>query len=299
MPSGGNEQRSKGSGRVSAAHLADGEELVADLVIVGIGIQPNVALARKAGLIVNGGLDIDANSRTSDPDIFAAGDCGVRVRLEAVSSAVEQAEVAAATKCGRSEEIAALPWFWSDQYDLKLQIAGLNTGYDQVVLRGDPAVDREFACFYLRRGELIAADCVNRPQEFMFGKRAISSRLPVDPARLADLAVPIADQLKSAAAVVGCVSSATPARALRLAWARRVVRATPEASLLISATCRSKLAVSTHEPLVRYDRARMDLARHPNYVLPLSRPQRRRIKDRKTGPKSLFPELRIDVSSAR
>lgn len=200
----------EGSGRVSAVRLADGEELPADLVVVGIGVEPNVELARDAGLTVNDGVDIDANSRTSDPDIVAAGDCanyhdphyGLRVRLESVSSAVEQAKVAAATMCGRTEEITALPWFWSDQYDLKLQIAGLNAGYDQVILRGDPSVDREFACFYLREGELIAADCVNRPQEFMFSKRAISNRLPVDPARLADLNIPITDQLKAASAAV-------------------------------------------------------------------------------------------------
>jgi 3-phenylpropionate/trans-cinnamate dioxygenase ferredoxin reductase subunit len=201
----------EGSDRVTAVRLADGEELVADIVIVGIGVQPNVELAQDAGLTVNDGIDIDAHSCTSDPDIVAAGDCanyhdpfyGRRVRLESVSSAVEQAKVAAATMCGRSDEIKALPWFWSDQYDLKLQIAGLNTGYDQVVFRGDPTMDREFASFYLRDGELIAADCVNRPQEFMFSKRAISHRLPVSPERLADLDIPIADQLKSSEAVGG------------------------------------------------------------------------------------------------
>jgi 3-phenylpropionate/trans-cinnamate dioxygenase ferredoxin reductase subunit len=193
----------EGSGRVSAVRLSDGEALAADIVIVGIGVQPNVELAQEAGLAVDDGVIIDTTSRTSDPHIVAAGDCanyldpryGRRVRLESVSSAVEQAKVAAATLCGRSEAIAALPWFWSDQYDLKLQIAGLNTGYDEVVLRGDPTIDREFACFYLCRGELIAADCVNRPQEFMFSKRAIAQRLPVDPQRLADLGVPIASLL--------------------------------------------------------------------------------------------------------
>lgn len=200
----------EGAGRVSAVRLADGEEIAADVVIVGIGVLPNVELAQEAGLTVQDGVVIDAASRTDDPDIVAAGDCasyhdpryGRRVRLEAVSSAGEQAKVAAATMCGRSEEISALPWFWSDQYDLKLQIAGLNTGYDEVVLRGDPTVDREFACFYLRQGELIAADCVNRPQEFMFSKRAISQRLRVDVQQLADPGVPIAAQLTPAAGPV-------------------------------------------------------------------------------------------------
>lgn len=199
-----------GVGRVSAVRLADGEELAADVVIVGIGVEPNVELAQAAGITVRDGVVIDANGRTSDPDIVAAGDCanyhdprfGRRVRLESVSSAGEQAKVAAATLCGRPEEISALPWFWSDQYDLKLQIAGLNTGYDEVVLRGDPEIDRAFACFYLRQGELIAADCVNRPREFMFSKRAIAQRLPVDPRRLADLDVPIAVQLTPDSATV-------------------------------------------------------------------------------------------------
>jgi len=192
----------EGVGRVSAVRLADGEELAADLVIVGIGVEPNVELAQEAGLTVDDGVVIDAHSRTSDPDIVAAGDCATyhdprygRVRLESVPSAGEQAKVAAATLCGRPEEISALPWFWSDQYDLKLQIAGLNTGYDEVVLRGDPEVDREFTCFYLRQGELISADCVNRPQEFMFSKRVISGRVPVDPRRLSDPEIPIAAQL--------------------------------------------------------------------------------------------------------
>jgi 3-phenylpropionate/trans-cinnamate dioxygenase ferredoxin reductase subunit len=101
-----------------------------------------------------------------------------------VASAGEQAKVAAATVCGKSKTIAALPWFWSDQYDLKLQIAGLNTGYDEVILRGDPTRDRDFTCFYLRAGELIAADCINRPRDFMFSKRVITQQIPVDRAEL-------------------------------------------------------------------------------------------------------------------
>ncbi|MEO9328945.1 NAD(P)/FAD-dependent oxidoreductase [Gordonia aurantiaca] len=194
----------EGSGRVTGVHLADGERIPADFVIVGIGVRPNIELAQEAGLAVDDGVVIDAQGRTSDPLVTAAGDCANyddarygRLRLESVPSAGEQAKVAAATMCGKDAAIAALPWFWSDQYDLKLQIAGLNTGYDEVVLRGDPATEREFACFYLREGELIAADCVNRPQEFMFAKRVLSQGLPVDPRQLADLSVPIASQLAS------------------------------------------------------------------------------------------------------
>ncbi|WP_232715339.1 NAD(P)/FAD-dependent oxidoreductase [Gordonia metallireducens] len=191
-----------GTGRVTAVRLTDGETVPADFVIVGIGVRPNVELAHEAGLAVDDGIIVDAQGRTSDPQITAAGDCVTyhdvrygKTRLESVPSAGEQAKVAAATMCGKETTISALPWFWSDQYDLKLQIAGLNTGYDTVVLRGDPTTDREFACFYLREGHLIAADCVNRPQEFMFSKRVLAQGLPVDRDALADLGVPIASQL--------------------------------------------------------------------------------------------------------
>lgn len=194
-----------GTERVRAVRLGDGETIPADLVVVGIGVRPNVAPAIDAGLDVDDGIVVDAQGRTNDPDITAAGDCVTyhdtrygKVRLESVPSAGEQAKVAAATMCGKPATISALPWFWSDQYDLKLQIAGLNTGYDRVVLRGDPTSDREFACFYLRDGELIAADCVNRPQEFMFAKRILAQGLPVDPEQLADLSVPVADLLDAA-----------------------------------------------------------------------------------------------------
>lgn len=171
-----------GTDRVQGVVLAGGETVPADLVIIGIGVEPNTELAAAAGLQVDDGVVIDDHARTSDPAIVAAGDCtshdmaryGRRIRLESVSSAVEQAKVAAATACGKSQRITALPWFWSDQYDVKLQIAGINTGYDEIVLNGDPAEGRDFTCYYLRRGELIAADCVNRPRDFMFSKQVIT-----------------------------------------------------------------------------------------------------------------------------
>ncbi|BAE46227.1 NAD(P)/FAD-dependent oxidoreductase [Rhodococcus erythropolis] len=178
-----------GDDRVREVRLAGGEKVPADLVVVGVGLQPNTELAAAAGLLVDDGVVIDDRARTSDHDIVAAGDCtshvmaryGRCVRLESVPSAVEQAKVAAATMCGKDKTIAALPWFWSDQYDLKLQIAGLNTGYDEVLLSGDPSCDRDrdFTCFYFRAGELIAADCVNRPRDFAFSKRTLSPGLPV------------------------------------------------------------------------------------------------------------------------
>ena len=176
-----------GDGRVREVFLSSGESIPTDLVIVGIGVEPNTELAAAAGLVVDNGVVIDDQAQTSDSAIMAAGDCvshdmaryGRRIRLESVPSAAEQAKVAAATLCGKSKKISALPWFWSDQYDLKLQIAGLNTGYDEVVLSGDPTRDRDFTCFYLRAGELIAADCINRPRHFMFSKRVITQRLPI------------------------------------------------------------------------------------------------------------------------
>ncbi|CAB4753617.1 unannotated protein [freshwater metagenome] len=198
-----------GDDRVQQVHLSDGSTLAADLVIAGIGVEANTDLAAAAGLDVANGICIDAGGRTADPDIFAAGDCaeypderyGRRLRLESVPSAVEQAKVAAASICGKERSISALPWFWSDQYDLKLQIAGLNFGFDEVVLRGDPEVGRDFTCFYLAKGQVVAADCVNRPQDFMFSKRAIVEGLSPDRGVLADPDAALAGLLKAVARV--------------------------------------------------------------------------------------------------
>lgn len=184
----------EGQTRVERVRLANGQQIAADLVIVGVGVAPNIELAQEAGISVEDGILIDACGRTSDPDVYAAGDCTSyydrrydrRLRLESVPNAVEQAKSVAAAICQKDKEISALPWFWSDQFDIKLQIAGLNTGYDHVVLRGDSTVGRNFACFYFNQGRLIAADCINRPQEFMFSKRAITQGLEVDQALLAD-----------------------------------------------------------------------------------------------------------------
>lgn len=197
----------EGDGHVRAVRLADGTEIPADLIVVGVGVLPNVELARDAGLAVQDGIVVDEHGRTDDPRIFAAGDCanhpdaryGMRMRLECVANAVEHAKAVAGAICGKETPISALPWFWSDQYDLKLQIAGLSTGHDEVALRGDPADGRSFACFYLADGRLIAADCVNRPQEFMFSKRAIIQELSLDPVLLADPETPLASLLRSPA----------------------------------------------------------------------------------------------------
>jgi 3-phenylpropionate/trans-cinnamate dioxygenase ferredoxin reductase subunit len=178
---------------------SDGTEFSADLVIVGVGVLPNVELAQDAGLEVNNGIVVDAFCRTRDADIVAAGDCtnhfnpiyNRRIRLESVPNATEQGKTAAATICGLSHEHNSLPWFWSDQYDLKLQIAGLSEGYDQVVIRGDSHTSRSCAIFYFKEERLIAADCINRPQEFMLTKRLITEQKTVHPSRLMDESISV------------------------------------------------------------------------------------------------------------
>jgi 3-phenylpropionate/trans-cinnamate dioxygenase ferredoxin reductase subunit len=182
-----------GDGRVSAVDLASGDQTAAQLVVIGIGIVPNTELAADAGLEIDNGIVVDDHCRTSDPDIFAVGDCtqhpndilGYRVRLESVHNAVEQAKTAASNICGEESSYAQVPWFWSDQYDLKLQIAGLSQGYDEVIVRGDPD-SRSFSCLYLHGGQLIAVDAVNSPKDFMQSKALIAAHAVIDPELLAD-----------------------------------------------------------------------------------------------------------------
>ncbi|MRI35492.1 pyridine nucleotide-disulfide oxidoreductase [Endozoicomonas sp. OPT23] len=183
----------EGSGSVQAVILDDKSRLEADLVIIGVGIEPNIELAQATGLSVDNGVLVNEFALTSHPDIVAAGDCtnfpaasGQRMRLESVPNAMEQAKSAAASICGNQKGYTANPWFWSDQYDMKLQIAGLSQGYDQVVLRGDYESGRSFVAWYLKDGKVISADCVNRMKEFMVAKKLILSGDSVDPARLAD-----------------------------------------------------------------------------------------------------------------
>jgi 3-phenylpropionate/trans-cinnamate dioxygenase ferredoxin reductase component len=189
----------QGTGSVEAVKLADGTLIEADLVIIGVGVIPATELAEAAGLEVDNGIIVDEFARTSDPAIVAAGDCtnhynpiyDVRLRLESVQNATDQAKTAAGTLCGRLEAYRALPWFWSDQYDLKLQIAGLSRGFDQVVLRGDSESGRSFAAFYFREGRLLAVDAVNRPKEFMIVRRALTEGRSADPAQLIDETIDI------------------------------------------------------------------------------------------------------------
>ena len=184
----------EGKGKIERVICTDGSHLNTDLVVIGVGIIPNVELAEVAGLDVDNGILVDEFARTNDLDIVAAGDCtnhpnalyGQHLRLESVPNALEQPKSAAASICGKEKAYNALPWFWSDQYDLKLKIAGLSQGHDQVVIRGDKNNSRSFVAFYLKSGKLIAADCVNRPREFLVCKRLIASGSAIDVARLKD-----------------------------------------------------------------------------------------------------------------
>ncbi len=178
----------EGGKGVSHVVCANGSRFRADVIIIGVGVVPNVELAEAAGLKVCDGIEVDQYAITSDPDVVAAGDCTSHpnsfyqrsLRLESVPNAIAQAKSAAASICGKRQPHNSLPWFWSEQYDVKLQIAGLNQDYDQVVLRGDESGGRDFSVFYLKNNRLIAADCINRPGEFMISKRLITRQIEVD-----------------------------------------------------------------------------------------------------------------------
>ncbi|MBI6629581.1 NAD(P)/FAD-dependent oxidoreductase [Pontibaca salina] len=178
-------------GRVTGARLTDGSEIAVDLVIVGVGITPSTWLAEMAGLEIDNGIAVDAQGRSSDPAIWAAGDCasfphkGDRVRLESVQNAIDQAECVAANMLGAGQDYAPQPWFWSDQYDVKLQIAGLNTGYDRIVTRQGEGQTVSF--WYYCGDELRAVDAMNAPRAYMVGKRLIEAGKSPDPAAVADV----------------------------------------------------------------------------------------------------------------
>ena len=182
-----------GQQQVDGVILADGSVLPADLVVIGIGIVPNTEVAAAAGLEVSDGIVVDERCRTSDEHIYAIGDCtmhpnpliGRSVRLESVQNALEQARTAASNICGEDSRYAEIPWFWSDQYDLKLQIAGLSQGYDKAVIRGEPG-KRSFSCVYLSGSRILAVDAVNNPKDFLQAKKLIADRATMDLERLAD-----------------------------------------------------------------------------------------------------------------
>ena len=187
-------ERILGTIQVEGVLCADGTMIPADFVIVGIGVQPNIELAQIAGIDVENGIVIDSYGQTNDLNIVAAGDCTShfnshyqrQLRLESVPNANEQAKIAAATLCGKFKAYNAIPWFWSNQYDIKLQIVGLNHGYDQLVIRGDIQGGNSFAAFYFKEKKLIAADCINRPLEFMISKKIITDNIQINPLYFAD-----------------------------------------------------------------------------------------------------------------
>jgi 3-phenylpropionate/trans-cinnamate dioxygenase ferredoxin reductase subunit len=183
--------------RVQAVQLSDGSRIAADLVIVGIGVEPRTELARQLDLESAGGIVVDRYARTSNPTVVAAGDCTVqphpltgqgRVRLESVQNAISQAKTAAATLAGLNLPNDAVPWFWSDQYDLKLQIAGLSAGHDEYVVRGDIAGDA-FSVLYYRDGALLAVDAVNTPGDYMAVRKALSQGSTISAEAAADSTV--------------------------------------------------------------------------------------------------------------
>ena len=179
------------NGRVAQAELSDGSTIDVDFVIVGIGVVPNDQLAKEAGLAVANGIEVDAFARTSDPAIYAAGDCaalpwnGGRIRLESVQNAVDQAEAAAGIICGGEESYEPKPWFWSDQYDVKLQIAGFNQGYDSTLLRPG-AREGASSVWYFKKNKLIAVDAINDARAYVTGKKLLDSGINPDRTVLAD-----------------------------------------------------------------------------------------------------------------
>jgi 3-phenylpropionate/trans-cinnamate dioxygenase ferredoxin reductase subunit len=189
-------QSFEGKDRIASVQTSRGA-VAADAVLVGVGVVPNSELAEAAGLACSNGIVVDETARTSDPDIFAAGDCtnhpgftGARVRLESVQNAIDQAKHAALAVLGRPTTYREVPWFWSDQYDLKMQIAGLLKPGDTIVQRGDPA-NRKFAVFHLRDGVVAAVEAVNAAPEYIVGRKLVGSHARIAPERLADMSVPM------------------------------------------------------------------------------------------------------------
>jgi 3-phenylpropionate/trans-cinnamate dioxygenase ferredoxin reductase subunit len=193
----------EGEERVTGVRLTDGETIPCDLVVVGIGIVPAVGPLIAAGAAGANGVDVDQFCRTSLPEVYAVGDCaahaspwagGAVIRLESVQNANDMATTAAKAICGDPQPYGATPWFWSNQYDLRLQTVGLNLGYDATVLRGDPA-SRSFSVIYLKGGQVVALDCVNRTKDYAQGRKLVEARATIAPEALLDIEVPLKELL--------------------------------------------------------------------------------------------------------
>ncbi len=194
------------NGCVRGVRLSDDSDVDADMVIVGIGIIPAVAPLIAAGATGSNGVDVDAHCRTSLPHIYAIGDCaahsngfaeGAVIRLESVQNANDQASIAAKAICGDVQPYKATPWFWSNQYDLRLQTVGLSTGHDEAVMRGDPAT-RSFSILYLKGGKVIALDCVNMVRDYAQGRRLVEQGVMLSPDEAADTSRPLKDFVRPA-----------------------------------------------------------------------------------------------------
>lgn len=196
------------AGRVTGVALADGTLLPAEMVVIGIGIEPSVAPLTEAGVrIAAGGVLVDEYCRSSAANIFAIGDCAAHrnshstldgpIRLESVQNANDQARVVADSLMGKPQPYTALPWFWSDQYELKLQTVGLSAGHDQAVVRGDPT-NRSFSVVYLQQGRVLAVDSVNLARDFVQAKALVQARAVVDAEALADVSISLRASLKPA-----------------------------------------------------------------------------------------------------
>lgn len=190
-------------GHVTGVKLASSEIIPADMVVVGIGIVPSIGPLIAAGAAGGNGVDVDEFCRTTLDDIYAIGDCAAHanpfadnavIRLESVQNAHDMAATAARAICGDKQPYHAFPWFWSNQYDLKLQTAGLSMEYDQTVLRGDPAT-RKFSVIYLKEGRVIALDCVNSVKDYVQGRKLVEARISADPEILADAETPLKELL--------------------------------------------------------------------------------------------------------
>ena len=196
----------QGNYRVEGVRLADGTDIAAEVVIVGIGIVPSILPLLDAGADGGNGVSVDQHCRTTLTDIYAIGDCalhhsrfapGAPVRIESIQNASDMAKTVARSIVGDPFPYEATPWFWSNQYDLKLQTVGLSTGYDQTIVRGDPD-SRSFSLVYLSDGAVIALDCVNRVKDYVQGRALVEARASIDPTLLADPEIPLKSLLQKA-----------------------------------------------------------------------------------------------------